>query len=150
MNRTALRIAAGGLIVALTGLPAMAEIEETLISRPDLCKADFPVQELEGVTWLATTWVDDHFIGCSWQPALDFGANRPARQPRRADCVDGMAAWSVDIVFERAPNGALRLTSADDRLPRKTYAPCPQGYDRPLGGQERFLNPQPDAAEKAQ
>jgi len=125
--------ALAGLMVAQA---AMAD-EGAFTSRPDLCKADYAIQELEDVTFLDALSVGDHYIHCNWEPAIDLSKRRPAKQLRKAECMDGASNWSVEVVFKRAPGDAVTLTSADTRLPRKTYSPCPKGYDRPTGASER-------------
>ena len=125
--------------VTLSGTGTGIAGDPTLISRVDLCGANDAIQELEDVTWLAPTWVDDHYISCNWAPALDFCPNRPQRQARQASCMDGVGEWMVGIVFETVVNDAVKLTSADERLPRKTYGACPAGQGQPVNAHERAL-----------
>ncbi|UXX84403.1 hypothetical protein [Roseovarius pelagicus] len=138
------------LTVILSGLAGtVVADEQTLTSRPDLCKADYAIQELEDVTMLDATTVGDHYIRCKWEPPLDLTKERPAEQKRIAVCMDGVGEWSVDVVFEQAPEGGIRLTTEDKRLPRKTYGPCPDGHNRPTGGSERAFKLKPQAGASA-
>jgi len=136
------------LIVAslsLSGTTAWAE--EVWTSRPDLCGAGFPIQELEGVTFLRAGLVSDHFIDCRWSPDLDLTADAPARQPRKARCANGTDEWRVDAVFIRTADGQLSLRSVDKRLPRKTYGPCPEAPDAKSHDRGTSIKPMKETAD---